>query len=183
MQGGHLRIERLRCPAVVDDVVRRRETLLTRSLRVDHRLRERRRHIVARDRTRELDIARQIDDKNAIDPVVASRFDEKRDHKDHVRALRGIGAQQHFRAHAWMQDGLESSARFGVAEDERAHFGAFERAARVEHLRAERCGDLVERRHAGLHELARDDVGVDDGGSDRLKATRDLRFPAGDAAG
>lgn len=62
-----------------------------------------------------------------------------------------------------MHDRVELAALRLVREHDRAELRAVERAVGLQHVRAERRDDLRERGRARLHDLPREDVGVDDG--------------------
>ena len=83
---------------------------------------------------------------------------------------------------ARVQNGLELLSRGIVSKNLLPHGATIQGAIRVKHGIAECFSDLIERRLAGLHKLARDDVSVDDGYTEFGKRIGNQGLAAGDSA-
>ena len=82
-----------------------------------------------------------------------------------------------------MQDCLKIEACLLIGEDFLAKRGAVEIASRVNHVLAKSASYLIERRLPGLHNLACNNIGVDDRHAQFGEHICDQGFPAGNAAG
>src|SRR5262245_36435854 len=142
MQGFNLGTEAARISAVVDDVVRLRETRRTARLRSHDGFHLGARELAPQHHPPDLALLRTIDHEYAVAPPAwIAGLHEERDHEDHVGAVcSGLPALA-FRADHGVQDRLEAPARSRVAEDVLTHPLALERAARVDDSGAERRAD------------------------------------------
>jgi hypothetical protein len=125
------------------------------------------------------------DDEESVEAAMGATFDQQRGGVDNERGAVGKGGGDGLLAggrDAWMEDGVEPSARLRVCEDEGAERGAVEFAGGQKQVGAEGRNDLLEAVAAGRNDGAGELIGIDDGGAALGQKTLNGALAAGDAS-
>ncbi len=167
---------------IPDHVVGRLESSLTVDLRGDDGLGLLDCFGVPLQQPRELPVGRAVDDEDPVEALPAAALHQQGNDVDLVWTVRSQGPGGEFGAYGGVQDLLEQTPLCRVGENDLPQAAPVEPAGNVQDARTD-CGrDPVQGRLAGLDDVPRDLVRVDDDGAARSEQVGDSRLPAGDTA-
>src|SRR5882724_3989026 len=183
VQARCLAFERLERSAVVDDVVGRGEALSARRLRGEYGANLRFRQAAAPHDALDLQRFGTVDHQHArrARPIHPALHQE-RNHQNRVGAPGALEAALAFGPYERMQYRLQSFSGLSVTEREAAHPRAIEGPVGRDRLGAERGAEGRVRLAPRPRQLVGDLVGVDHGGAELGKPSRDRALSAADAA-
>ncbi len=168
---------------VVNHVVSNGQALFPRRLRCQDTARLLLGFRVASQQALDLRVFAAVHDKYSVDKRLQRRTDEQWYHDELIRAVGLVCLTPGFGLYAGVQDSLEALPRLVVGKNQLAHGRTVQGAVSIDDRVTERGNDVGECRLAGLYDLARNDVGIDDSGAELGEHVGDGRLPAGNAAG
>jgi len=183
MQGIDLRFSKFHVVVVTDDVVRDREALCTARLSGEDAACLFLGLGVSRQQAAKLRLLAAIDDQYPIDVVSKRRFDEQRHHDHDVVAICRLHLSPGFLLNSWVQDGLKPFSGSIICKHDLTHRRTIESPFAVNYVIAKLGANLCKGGGARLHDLSRDDVCVDNGGTMFSEKICHRGLAAGDATG
>src|SRR2546421_1322384 len=183
MKHGDLIAHRAHVAVVLDDIVGSFKAGRARCLRIQDRARLLQGGSVAGPQPADLELLVAVDDKHTIELGPEILLDEQRDDQDLVRTTGSRRARFHRRADRGMRQSLEIGARLGIRKHDVTQCRAVEMPVRSQDRAAKTLHQALQRRLTGLHDLACNLVGVDDGDAEGAEELGRGGLAAGDSSG